>query len=71
MDKLLTEEQTAKTHEERMKYVEEAQMLAAKDVPIIPYYQGSMIAVANKDVQGIKSTLDTAFVMRFWMLSKS
>jgi len=71
MDKLLTEEQTAKTHEERMKYVEEAQTLAAKDVPIIPYYQGSMIAVANKDVQGIKSTLDTAFVMRFWMLSKS
>ena len=71
MDKLLTEEQSAKTHEERMKYVEEAQMLAAKDVPIIPYYQGAMVAVANKDVHGIKSTLDTAFVMRFWMLSKS
>lgn len=71
MDKLLSEEQTAKTHEERMSYVKQAQELAAKDVPIIPYYQGSMIAVANKDVHGIKSTLDTAFVMRFWMLSKS
>ncbi len=67
----MTEEQTAATHDERMKIVEDAQMLAAKDVPIIPYYQGSMVAVSAKNVQGIDKTLDTAFVMRFWLLSKS
>jgi peptide/nickel transport system substrate-binding protein len=71
MQKLLSDEQTAKTDEERMTYVKKAQMLAAKDAPIIPYYQGSMVAVANKNVQGIDKTLDTAFVMRFWMLTKS
>ena len=49
----------------------QAQQLAAKDAPIIPYWQGSMISVSSKDVQGIDDTLDPTFIMRFWLLSKS
>ena len=46
-------------------------MLAAKDVPIIPYWQGKMIAVSRSNVKGIDRTLDAAFNMRFWLISKS
>lgn len=71
MDDLLTKEQAAKTDSERLDIVKQAQELAAKDVPIIPYFQQSMVAVSRKNVHGIKGTLDTTFLMRFWMLSKS
>lgn len=71
MDAILAKEEAAQTTAERMKFVEEAQQVAAKDVPIIPYFQGSMIAVARDNVHGIRKTLDLTFLMRFWMLSKS
>jgi hypothetical protein len=29
-----------------------------------------MVAVSRKNVQGIGSTLDAAFYMRFWLISK-
>ncbi len=41
------------------------------DVPIIPYWQGNMIAVGRSNVRGIPSTLDAAFIMRYWKISKS
>jgi peptide/nickel transport system substrate-binding protein len=47
------------------------QLLAAKDIPTIPYWQGNMIAVSKNNIQGLNSTLDAAFYMRFWKLSKS
>jgi len=47
-----------------------AQVQAAKEVPIIPYWQGKMIAVSRNNVKGIDSTLDAAFLMRFWLISK-
>ena len=71
MDALLTKEKAAKTTAARMKIVQQAQTLAAKDVPIIPYFQASMQAVGRSDIQGIQSTLDPSFIMRFWLLSKS
>jgi peptide/nickel transport system substrate-binding protein len=45
-------------------------VLAAKEVPIIPYWQQKMIAVSKSNVKGIDSTLDAAFQMRFWLISK-
>jgi peptide/nickel transport system substrate-binding protein len=71
MDAILTKEKASRTTAQRMGYVRQAQMLAAKDVPIIPYFQASMIAVAHKSVHGIPATLDPAFIMRFWTLTKS
>ncbi len=44
--------------------------LGAKDLPTIPYWQGNMVAVSRKNVKGIDSTLDAAFYMRFWLISK-
>jgi peptide/nickel transport system substrate-binding protein len=69
MDALMTKEQGAKG-EARLALVQQVQKLAAKDVPIIPYWQGSMIAVSRSGVQGIDKTLDPTFIMRFWLLSK-
>jgi len=71
MDAILGHEKAATSTGERMKYVREAETLAAEDVPIIPYWQGAMIAVARPDVHGIQGTLDPTFIMRFWLLSKS
>ncbi len=71
MDAVLAKEEAAQNTEDRMKYVEEAQTIAAGDVPIIPYWQGAMIAAARTYVQGLQETLDPSFIMRFWLLSKS
>jgi peptide/nickel transport system substrate-binding protein len=71
MDSLLTREQGTESGSVRNGIVEQAQTLAAKDAPIIPYWQGSMIAVAQKNVDGIDQTLDPTFILRFWLISKS
>jgi peptide/nickel transport system substrate-binding protein len=71
MDSLLSREQGTESGSARNALSEQAQTLAAKDVPIIPYWQGSMIAVAQKNVNGIDQTLDPTFIMRFWLISKS
>ena len=56
---------------QRIKVIKQIQLLAAKDVPIVPYWQQSMIAVGRNNVRGIPSTLDPTVLMRFWQLSKS
>ena len=71
MTALLNAEQAAKTNARRLAIIRQIQALAAKDVPIIPVWQGNMIAAARKNVRGIPGTLDAAFIMRFWKLSKS
>jgi peptide/nickel transport system substrate-binding protein len=71
MTALIAKEQAAKTTPARLAIIKQAQLLAAKDVPIIPYWQGKMIAVSKSNVQGIDSTLDPTFIMRFWLISKS
>jgi peptide/nickel transport system substrate-binding protein len=71
MDALLRAEQSAKTESRRIAVIKQIQRLAAQDVPIIPYWQGNMIAVGRNNVRGIPSTLDAAFIMRYWKLSKS
>jgi peptide/nickel transport system substrate-binding protein len=71
MDKFLTGEQASQTWVERLRFMQHAQLLAAQEVPIIPYWQGDMIAVSRDNVQGIPGTLGPSFIMRFWLLSKS
>jgi peptide/nickel transport system substrate-binding protein len=70
MDALLAK-QAGATGAKRPALLQQAQMLAAKDVPVVPYWQGLMIAVSHPNVHGIDSTLDSSFIMRFWLLSKS
>jgi peptide/nickel transport system substrate-binding protein len=71
MDSVLAKEQATKGTSTRDDLIRQAQQIAAKDTPIIPYWQGSMIAVSHPNVQGIQQTLDPTFIMRFWLLSKS
>jgi peptide/nickel transport system substrate-binding protein len=70
MDALIKKEQGAKTTGARLAIIKQAQLLQAKDAPIIPYWQGKMIATSKSGVKGIDSTLDPTFIMRFWLLSK-
>lgn len=71
MDALIKQELAAKTTPRRLAIIRQIQQLAARDVPIIPYWQGNMIAVGRNTVGGIPRTLDAAFIMRYWKLSKS
>jgi len=71
MNQLQLKEEGAKTETARIAVLKQEQMLAAKDVPLIPYWQNSMVAVARKNVSGIPSTLDPTYIMRFWLISKS
>lgn len=69
MDALIKREQGAESPAQRYAILKQAQLLQAKDAPIIPYWQGSMIAVAKSNVKGLPGTLDPSFIMRFWLLS--
>jgi peptide/nickel transport system substrate-binding protein len=71
MNRLITKEHSARTTAVRLATVRAEQLLAAKDVPIIPYMQLSMVAVSRNNVHGIAKTLDAAYLMRFSVISKS
>jgi peptide/nickel transport system substrate-binding protein len=71
MDNLIRASLAARSERARLGIYRQIQLLAARDAPIIPYWQGDMIAPARTNVRGIPSTLDAAYIMRFWKLSKS
>jgi peptide/nickel transport system substrate-binding protein len=71
MTRLLRQEQAAASLNARIRIIRQIQGIAASDVPIIPVWQGNMIAVARNNVRGVPSTLDAAFIMRYWKISKS
>jgi peptide/nickel transport system substrate-binding protein len=43
----------------------------AKNLPILPLWQGKQYAVAYNNVSGLEWTLDASTVFRFWEISKS
>jgi peptide/nickel transport system substrate-binding protein len=71
MEALIRAELGAKTESKRNAILRQIQTLAAQDVPIVPVWQGKMIAVSRNNVRGIPGTLDPTVIMRFWKLSKS
>ena len=71
MDAIIKNEEGAKTDAARIGFIKQAEMLAAKDVPIIPYWQNKMLVVGRSNIQNVKKTLDLDYLMRFWLLSKS
>ncbi|MCS0636124.1 ABC transporter substrate-binding protein [Streptomyces sp. LP05-1] len=48
----------------------ELQNLVAKDIPLLPLWQGKQYAVANDKVTGLEWTLDASTVFRFWEIKK-
>ncbi|HJR95671.1 MAG TPA: ABC transporter substrate-binding protein [Gaiellaceae bacterium] len=71
MDNLIKASLAAKNDDVRFGIYRQIQRLAASDVPIIPYWQADMVAVARNNVRGIPSTLNASFIMRYWKISKS
>jgi peptide/nickel transport system substrate-binding protein len=47
------------------------QDIAARDVPFIPSWVGNNTAVYAKGMEGVKGTLDAAYIFRLWTISKS
>src|SRR5215210_2123219 len=70
MNSTLAKEQATKSLAKRIALIKSAQAIAAKDAPIIPYWQGAMIAVSRANVKNVQKTLDPTFIMRFWLISK-
>jgi peptide/nickel transport system substrate-binding protein len=71
MDSIMAREQATKSLSKRIALIKQAQAIAAKDAPIIPYWQAPMIAVSRTNVKGVDKTLDPTFIMRFYLISKS
>jgi peptide/nickel transport system substrate-binding protein len=42
----------------------------AKDVPLIPIWEGKQIAAVRTGVEGVEKTFDPAFQFRFWLVTK-
>ncbi|MGP3981086.1 ABC transporter substrate-binding protein [Streptomyces sp. KR80] len=49
----------------------EIQTIVAKELPVLPLWQGKQYAVARENVFGIEWSLDASTVPRFWEISKS
>ncbi|WP_241195563.1 ABC transporter substrate-binding protein [Streptomyces sp. ADI93-02] len=50
---------------------EEIQRQVARDVPILPLWQGNQYAASRGNITGLGWTLDSSTVSRFWELGKS
>jgi len=70
VDSLILKQGVTSDKAERAKIIEEIQADVAADLPTIPLLQGDQVAVAAKDVTGIKDTLDASFKFRYGALSK-
>jgi peptide/nickel transport system substrate-binding protein len=65
---LILEQATTVDPDERASMFEEIQAKVAADLSTVPYLQGSQVAVAGSDVEGV--TLDASFKFRYAPLSK-
>ncbi len=55
----------------RTALIQQIQTAVAKDLPTVPYLQGSQVAVVASTVSGADQTLDASFKFRYGALSKS
>ena len=46
------------------------QDIEAKDVPLIPLWEGKQVAAVREGVEGVDKTFDPAFQFRFWLVTK-
>lgn len=67
LDQELAETDTAKREE----IIGQLQDIVAKDVPLIPSWNGKNVAVAVDGVTGVKETLDPTYIFRLWLVKKS
>ncbi|HAY44038.1 MAG TPA: peptide ABC transporter substrate-binding protein [Micrococcaceae bacterium] len=70
VDSLISEQRGQSDVAERTASIEKLQNMVAEDLSTLPLLQGSQVAVAGKDVQGVEKTLDASFKFRLGVLSK-
>jgi len=71
VNKLLDQELAQTDQNKREAEFGQLQDLVAKDVPLIPSWNGYNVAVAGKGMKGVQDTLDPTYIFRFWMINKS
>lgn len=68
---LIATEQS-KSGDDRVKAIEDIQKATTDGtLPTLPLLQGKQIAVTGASVTGVDKTLDSSFLFRFWLISKS
>ncbi|HJX78249.1 ABC transporter substrate-binding protein [Glutamicibacter sp.] len=70
VDSLISEQRGQSDVAQRTASIEKLQTMVAEDLSTLPLLQGSQVAVAGKDVQGVEKTLDASFKFRLGVLSK-
>jgi peptide/nickel transport system substrate-binding protein len=68
---LVAAEQGSTSTATRLADFKKLQDIAAKDVPFIPSWVGNNTAVYRAGINGVKETLDPAYIFRLWTISKS
>lgn len=71
VNKLLDQELGETDEAKRNDEIGQLQDIVAKDVPLIPSWDGKNVAVATSAMSGVKDTLDPTYIFRFWMISKN
>ncbi|MGH3507460.1 MAG: ABC transporter substrate-binding protein [Nocardioidaceae bacterium] len=70
-NQLVAEEQGTTDQAAREEAITKLQQLAAEDVPFVPSWVGKNTAIYGDGIEGVEETLDPAFIMRLWTLSKN
>ncbi|MFJ3957103.1 ABC transporter substrate-binding protein [Arthrobacter sp. NPDC090010] len=70
VEKLVAQEARETDKPERKQLFAQIQDAVAKDLPTLPLLQGSLVAVARRDVKGVETTLDTSSKFRLGVISK-
>src|SRR4051812_10680350 len=68
VDAMIAQEATTVDPAERQKIIEDVQAAVLKDLPTVPYLQGSQVAISTKGVEGV--TLDPSFKFRLAPITK-
>jgi peptide/nickel transport system substrate-binding protein len=71
VDNLLDVERSATDPAERVSAFQEIQRIGAEDVPVIPIWEATQVAVALDGVSGVEDTLDITYTFRYWLISKA
>lgn len=71
VDDLLAQEKASTDPAERAGIFEEIQAITAEDVPIIPIWEGTQLAVTRQNVIGVQETLDPSYQFRYWLVGKT
>lgn len=67
---LVAQEQGTDDQAARDEVFAQLQDIVAEDVPFIPSWVGQNTGVYGPGMKGVEDTLDTAFIFRFWLVSK-